>query len=140
MSTVYRVRFSGGKVRDVLLEPPTSVTFMIEVVQFGEDPETSLRAGFAALGMCWRGIGRPKGARFRGRILAYGGDVLDELLASGANLADCTTVALAAMRLCLASMPSLQEAAVAEDFTGTGSTPDPASTGPGEAEPASATP
>jgi hypothetical protein len=97
---------------------------MLDVSTASRQRDTALRAGYAALGMCWRGIGRPSSVPFQGSVLAYGGAVLDALVGSGANIHDCSELAVDALALCIEAIPDLGAAAEAEDFTDSGSTPE----------------
>jgi hypothetical protein len=77
-----------GKYEDVTLEAPSSVAMQLDIIHLGTD--NLPRALYAALGVCWRGRGRPSVsyARCGYNPAVYGGKVLQELVTRG----DGTTI------------------------------------------------
>lgn len=77
-----------GKYEDIRLEAPSSVAVQLDIIHLAAD--NLPRALYAALGVCWRGRGRPRVdyARCGYRPALYGGQVLQELVTRG----DGTTI------------------------------------------------
>lgn len=104
----------GGKTVELVL--PNSFALRHEIALGGAT--NWQRAIMAALGMCWKGPGRPK-ARYEATYdpMAYGGAVLDELVARGLRPADLWAPAAAAFHLIGASLIPESEVAAAENFS-----------------------
>lgn len=73
------------------------------------------RALAAALGMCWQGLGRPK-ARFETtlNVLAYGGQVMDELVGRGVSVEELFAAGAVAYNLAAAATVTEPEIAEVE--------------------------
>tara|TARA_R110000868_G_scaffold175059_1_gene411989 strand:- start:84 stop:446 length:363 start_codon:yes stop_codon:yes gene_type:complete len=73
------------------------------------------RAMAAALGLCWHGRGRITGAKWSGgKVLDYGGAVIDELLGRGVTYADVALAGSRALDLIVQSLPQAGEVKEAE--------------------------
>jgi len=117
-----RVTLGGAELALVV---PRSMSARYEVA--GAALEHGLRAGGAALGLCWGGPNRPTAdyARCRYDPLKYGGAVMDDLLSRGHDLAEIATAGRAAYLICTTDLVSSDDVDTAEDFTdpaGAGST------------------
>lgn len=66
-----------------------------------EVPGRLFRVGAAAVGLAWRGQGKPK-AKYEGDPMAYGGQVLDELVARGIPLDQIMQAGTVLLMLCAA--------------------------------------
>lgn len=103
--------------REVSLSAPASLTIRHEIVSAAGD---NWRRSFgAALGACWRGLGRPKikYARCDYNPLKYGGEVIDELLDRGENISEIITAGGVAFNLLAADLIGEKEVAEVSDFT-----------------------
>ena len=100
----------------VPLRPPQSLAQCYDLLIAAQT--SPLRANAAALGLCWVGPGRPK-AKFEATYsaLAYGGQVLDELLARGLTAAEVTTAGVIAYGLVCGQVVGEQEVKADEDFS-----------------------
>ena len=99
----------GGKA--VPFTVPTSWTVCYEVSSAAAI--SPLRAFGAALGLAWAGLHKPK-AKYRGNVLAYGAEVLDELRARGISAAELHAAGAEvwrAMNESLPEEPEVEEAA-----------------------------
>lgn len=100
----------------VELKKPTSFMLAREVtVALGSN---ALRGLGAALGACWGAKplkATPDGYKFN--TLAYGGAVIDELVALGVPEADVYAAGSKAVDIIVASLPREEEVATAEGFT-----------------------
>ena len=67
---------SHANPRDATLQLPASFTVRYEIAAYGA--KNSVRAMGAALGACWRGVGRPH-AKYEGDVAAYAEQVINEL-------------------------------------------------------------
>jgi len=90
-----------GKYEDVTLEAPSSVATRLDIVHLYYGNGVKNRSLFAALGVCWRGRGRPSAsyARCGHDPAVYGGKVLEELLMrkDGTTLEQIFEAGIAAM-------------------------------------------
>jgi hypothetical protein len=106
---------------DLDLAPPASLAERWDVVgAAGDAPDNQVmvRVLAAALGLCWGRFRRnAKAPKYDGRILAYGGRVLDYLLGAGADLADIVTAGLRAQKLCQENALASEDVEAAEGFS-----------------------
>ena len=105
--------------REVALTPPPSMSILLDVAHLGTRNWT--RACAAALGVCWRGPGRPTVSyKACGYDPAeYGGKVLDQLIERGESLGELTTAGAVAYVLVGEALPEVDATEVAEtaDFS-----------------------
>lgn len=74
--------------------------------EHGHAEQTARRVVAAALGLCWEAGPRKAGwPAYRGDVLAYGGDVLEYLLAAGSPMHEIVSAGTTALRLVVESMP-----------------------------------
>ena len=103
--------------RDVTLSAPSSLTVRHEITA---SASSNWRRSFgAALGACWRGVGRPK-VKYSGceyNPLRYGGEVIDELVARGEPVQDVLKAGGIAFGILSAELIAESEVAAVEDFT-----------------------
>lgn len=108
--------------RTVRLRPPSSPSMAFDVVTATNTNE--LRAICAALGMCWEAgpdLGCPaKYKDHKYNALAYGGAVLDALIARGVQLDQITHASQVAFMLLAAKLPTRKDVDDAEGFSGPG--------------------
>ena len=102
----------GGK--PIKLEAPSSYAIRTEVWLLASENRT--RGLAAALGVCWRGLGRPKVqyAECQYNPAVYGARVLDELVERGLPLADILRAGGEALRMMAAAMASAEDVSAAE--------------------------
>jgi hypothetical protein len=113
---------------EVRLEAPTSIGMRTEV--WMASASNQLRAGAAALAMCWQGPHRPK-VQYSAcgyDVAAFGLAVFDWLIDQGIDHAEVVSACGAAMGVIYRSMPSKAEVDEAVGFTGE-EAPPPTSTG-----------
>ena len=113
----------GGQ--EVTLALPKSYAIRYEV--FLASAGNQLRAWACALGLCWQGPTRPK-ARYEQTFspLAYGGMVLDELVARGIPASEIAAAGVVAHNLLSSEfLPTEPEVKAVEGFTGP---PEPSTT------------
>tara|TARA_R110002110_G_scaffold139105_2_gene325548 strand:- start:1618 stop:1986 length:369 start_codon:yes stop_codon:yes gene_type:complete len=103
--------------REVTLSAPASLTVRHEIASCAG---SNWRRSFgAALGACWRGVGRPK-TKYAGcdyNPLKYGGEVIDELVARGEPMQDVLKAGGIAFGLISSELISESEVKAVEDFT-----------------------
>lgn len=108
--------------RTVRLRSPSSPSMAFDVVTATNTNE--LRAICAALGMCWEAgpdLGCPaKYKDHKYNALAYGGAVLDALIARGVPLDQVTHAGQVAFMLLAAKLPTRKDVDEAEGFSGPG--------------------
>ena len=116
------VNLGGAEVR---LGLPKSYSVCFDVVVAAG--QNTLRAFCAALGLCWQGKGRPR-ARYDAsgyNALAYGGQVLDELVARGLTPGEVHAAGAIAFNLMAEQIITEDEVADAE---GNSEAPEPSTT------------
>jgi hypothetical protein len=90
-----------GKYEDVRLEAPPSVAIQLDVINLAAT--NFPRSLYAALGVCWRGRGRPtvSYARAGYQPAVYGALVLEELLKrpDGTNITEIVSAGGAALQV-----------------------------------------
>lgn len=103
--------------REISLSPPSSLTIRHEIVASAAD--NWKRSFGAALGSCWRGLGRPKVkyARCDYNPLKYGGEVIDELIERGEDITEIITAGGIAFQMLADGLISEKEVADVENFT-----------------------
>ena len=68
------------------------------------------RAMAAALGLCWHGHGRITSAKWTGgKVLDYGGAVIDELMGRGISYAEVAVAGARALDMIVESLPKAEE-------------------------------
>lgn len=105
---------------EVALTLPKSFSVRLDVV--GAAGRNAVRACAAALGVCWQGPGKPKQSleRHGYDVLAYGGAVMDELVAHGATAKQVIDAGREALELISESIPTDEEVTATEGFTEAG--------------------
>ena len=110
-----------GKYEDVRLEAPSSIAIQLDIVNLASN--NFPRSLYAALGVCWRGRGRPSASYARAGYnpAVYGGQVLEELILrdDGTTVDQIVTAGGLALKAINAKTTELYAADVeaAADFT-----------------------
>jgi len=109
------IKVQIGK-RTVRLEPPGNYAFRVDVM--GLLRHSPIRAQAAALGMCWRGAGRPRVQYLDHRYNAavYAGALIREWGAAGMPFGDWAKAGNVALAMCIQGMLTEAQVQAAEDF------------------------
>ena len=103
-----------GRPITVDLVRPKSFTERLDVqVAVRANPHRGIGC---ALGLCW--MRARKRTPYRGDPIAFGGEILDQLDAEGADFADVMEAGTAALALCLEQIVSEAEVSAAEGNSG----------------------
>lgn len=84
---------------DLVLVTPPSLAERWDVALAAQSDGAQHRATAAALGLCWPRFRRTH--PYSGNALAYGGVVIDALLAEGASFSEIAAASVEAIRICL---------------------------------------
>lgn len=102
---------------DIPLKTPTSASARWDV--YSAATANPNRAFAAALALCWDGTDKPKArlAAHRFDALAFGGAVLDDLVARGITLPEIIGAGLVAWQMCGEGLITAAEVEDAENFS-----------------------
>lgn len=105
---------------EIQLHPPPSMASRWEIFLLG--PTNPWRAFGAALAACWKGPGRPTAtlARSGWSVAAWGGAVVDELVARGIEPAKVNAVGAVAFGLLSEGLITEEQVQAAENGSGAG--------------------
>ena len=97
--------------KEIKLKAPSSMAVRVQIAELLSGSPSI--AGAAALGVCWRGAGAP-GVRWKtGKAADYGTAVFDKLLESGMSWSRLNELAVEAVGLISAGLPTDEEEATA---------------------------